>query len=150
TVQPQLADSAERLPTGASWLHEIKFDGYRILCFVDEGRVRLQTRNGLDWTHRFPGTVEAVRQLPIQSALLDGELAGVLANGVSSLPVLEASLQTGATQSLVYFAFDLLYLNGYDLRHTPLERRKQQLQQVLVNAPTAIQYVDHLEGDPAN
>jgi bifunctional non-homologous end joining protein LigD len=150
-LAPQLATPAARPPEGDQWLHEIKFDGYRLLCFIDGDKVRLRTRRQNDWTDRFPHVVEAARQLPVETALLDGEVVGLLPNGVSSFPVLQTALKEGRPQRLVYFVFDLLYLNGYDLRKSPLEQRKRALASILgggLRGP--LHYADHIEGDPGD
>jgi bifunctional non-homologous end joining protein LigD len=135
------------VPEGERWIHEIKFDGYRLICSIDRGKVRLQTRNGLDWTSRFKSIATVARTLPVESAILDGEVVGLLPNGASSLPVLQAALRQGATQSIAYFVFDLLYLNGFDLRKSPLEARKAALASVLKPSKVPIQYVDHVESN---
>lgn len=147
TISPQLATPATRLPAGDQWLHEIKLDGYRLLCFLQDGQVCLKTRRNLDWTNRFPHLAEAVQRLPAQTAILDGEVVGLLPNGVSSFALLQSALKSGRSRQLVYFAFDLLYLNGHDLRRTPLIERKQALRALLGESATGvIQYVDHIEG----
>ena len=149
-ISPQLATQATKLPDGPHWLHEIKFDGYRLLCFIEDGRVRLLTRRNNDWTGRFPHLVEAAGRLNVQSAILDGEVVGLLPNGASSFTVLQSALKQGRPRQLIYFVFDLLYLDGCDLRRAALIDRKQALAALLGRAtPGPLQYVDHIAGPGA-
>ena len=104
----------EAPPDGDEWLHEIKHDGYRIVARIEEGEVRLVSRNGKDWTKEFPQVARAVGRLPAGTALLDGEVAAVLPNGATSFQALQRRADGGAP--LVYFVFDLLHLDGWDLR----------------------------------
>jgi bifunctional non-homologous end joining protein LigD len=147
-VEPQLATLALKAPEGPRWIHEIKLDGYRVLCRIDEGRIRLFTRRQQDWTARFPELARAAAELPVRQAWLDGELVALLSNGASSFPALQQALSTGQTGKLVYFVFDLLYLEGYDFRGASLEDRKRLLAELLAGVATSrIQYCDHLDGD---
>jgi bifunctional non-homologous end joining protein LigD len=146
-VEPQLARLAQRPPEGSEWVHEIKFDGYRLLGHVNDGEAVLKTRNQLDWSKRFPELAAALSQLPVKQAVLDGEVVALLPNGASSFQGLQAALSSRKTASLVYYAFDLLYLDGYDLRGAPLEERKQALAQILPDDRRGrLQISDHLEG----
>lgn len=150
SIAPQLAASADTPPQGERWLHEIKFDGYRLLAFLNEGKVTLRTRNNLDWTRRFPELAQAVAALPVRQAVLDGEVVSLLPHGASSFTGLQEALSRGETGPLVDFVFDLLYLDGYDLRRTPLHERKRLLAEVIAAAgQTRLQYTDHLTGDGA-
>ena len=107
----------EKPPEGDGWLHEIKFDGYRLMAAIEGESIRLLTRSGLDWTERFPGIAEAFENFPAKSALLDGEAIVEDENGVSSFSALQEALSERKTASAaVFFAFDLLYLDGYSLR----------------------------------
>jgi bifunctional non-homologous end joining protein LigD len=124
---PQLASVAEKPPTGKGWISEIKFDGYRLLCWLDHGKVRLTTRKGLDWTDRLPAVARAVGRLNVETALLDGELVALDDKGVSSFPGLQVALSSGRDQTLHLFLFDLLYLDGWDLRRCALLERKRVL-----------------------
>jgi bifunctional non-homologous end joining protein LigD len=146
-VEVELATLESHAPQGQQWLHEIKFDGYRLLARIDRGHVKLITRRHQDWTHRYPSVAEAAASLPVKSALLDGELVALLPSGVSSFQSLQNATRPGSDARLVYFAFDLLYLDGYDLRRSPLIERKQQLRELLTAADSpVIQYSDHVEG----
>ncbi len=147
--QPQLATLVADAPDGDSWLHEIKYDGYRIGCVVRRGKAQLISRNGNDWSERFAEIAAAAAALPVTSALLDGEVAVLLPNGVTSFQALQNAL--GARQRhLVYFAFDLHELDGEDLRGRPLEERKAALRDVIervpVRADPTIRYSDHVVG----
>ncbi len=148
--KPQLASQADAPPRGEGWLHEIKHDGYRTLVFFDDGQARLITRNGLDWTHRYRGLGKAFEKLPCKSAILDGEVVVSDARGVSSLNLLEAALDEGDGSVFTYYAFDLPYLDGYDLSGARLIDRKAALAGLLdplVDERSPIQLSDHIEGD---
>ena len=139
-----LAMIVETPPDGDEWLHEIKHDGYRIVARIEEGEVRLVSRNGKDWTKEFPLVARAVGRLPAGTALLDGEVAAVLPSGATSFQALQRRADGGAP--LVYFAFDLLHLDGWDLREVRLEQRKEVLRRFLESAPAALRYSDHVRG----
>ena len=139
-----LAMVVEAPPAGDDWLHEIKHDGYRIVARIEEGEVRLISRNGKDWTKEFPQVARAVGRLPAGTALLDGEVAAVLPNGATSFQALQRRAEGGTP--LVYFAFDLLHLDGWDLREVRLEERKEVLRRLLESAPAALRFSDHVRG----
>jgi bifunctional non-homologous end joining protein LigD len=139
-----LATVVEAPPEGDEWLHEIKHDGYRIVARIEEGEVRLVSRNGKDWTKEFPQVARAVLRLPAGTALLDGEVAAVLKSGATSFQALQRRAE-GAVP-LVYFAFDLLHLDGWDLRGVRLEERKGVLRRLLESAPAAVRFSDHVRG----
>jgi bifunctional non-homologous end joining protein LigD len=140
-----LAMVVEVPPAGDEWLHEIKHDGYRIVARIEEGEVQLVSRNGKDWTKEFPQVARAVGRLPAGTALLDGEVAAVLPSGATSFQALQRRGSAGAAP-LVYFAFDLLHLDGWDLRQVRLEERKQVLRRLLEAAPPALRFSDHVRG----
>jgi bifunctional non-homologous end joining protein LigD len=133
-------------PEGDEWLHEVKLDGYRVLARVDGGRVRLLTRTGQDWTARFPGVAAAAAKLPVDTALLDGEVVVLDERGVSHFQSLQEALSLKRTADLVYFAFDLLHLDGRDLRGLPLSERKALLARLVRGSGQTIRYSDHVEG----
>ncbi|MBV8456856.1 MAG: DNA ligase D, partial [Acetobacteraceae bacterium] len=148
TQAPQLASSAEGPPKGHDWVSEIKFDGYRLLLFIDHGKTRVVTRNALDWTYRIPALAEAAsRLLPVETALLDGELVCLDEKGVSSFPGLQMALSAGKADQLYFYAFDLLHLDGWDLRPCTLIDRKEVLHR-LTTWTGMLRYSDHHEGDP--
>jgi ATP-dependent DNA ligase len=111
-IEPQLTRLVEEAPAGPDWLHEIKYDGYRMHARLDSGRVQLLTRTGLDWSHRYQHTVDALKSLPMTTAYIDGELCALRRDGISSFSRLQAAMDEGRTEELVFFAFDLLYLEG--------------------------------------
>lgn len=148
--KPQLAATAEEAPRGKGWIHEIKYDGYRTLVFFNEGQIRLITRNGHDWTHRYSALAKAFEKLPCKSAILDGEVVVQDARGVSTLDLLEQALSEGASHAMTYFAFDLVYLDGHDLTAARLVERKQALEGLiapLIEANSHIQFSEHMDGD---
>lgn len=127
-VAPELATLVARPPTGPDWIHEIKLDGYRLQARVEGGAVRLLTRSGLDWTDRFgPGIAAGFAALPVESALIDGELVVEGRAGASDFSALQADLSAGRQDRFVFYAFDLLFLDGQDLRRRPLTERKAAL-----------------------
>jgi len=147
-VRPQLATLVDSVPQGDEWLHEIKFDGYRILCRIDEGRAKFLTREEQDWTRRFGSLVEAAQDLPAKEAFLDGEVVALEENGVTNFQLLQNSLKENNTAILVYFVFDLLYLDGWDLTRCPLRDRKKILERILKpkrakKAPNSLRYSEH-------
>ena len=147
-VTPELATAAERPPAGDGWFHEIKFDGYRMLVRVSQGKATFETRNQLDWTNRFPELARAVGRLPVKDALLDGEVVHLLPNGTTSFSALQNDLSERKTGDLSFIAFDLLYLDGWDLTGAPLESRKAALESLLNQASDArLRYSDHHQGD---
>jgi bifunctional non-homologous end joining protein LigD len=144
----QLATLVDAPPEGPEWLHEQKFDGYRILAEIERGKVRLLSRRMKDWTAEFPTIVRALAELPVKRAMLDGEVCVVMPDGRTSFQALQNSFGAATTANLVYFAFDLLALDDEDLAGLPLEQRKARLQQV-VPARGAIRYSDHVIGNGA-
>ncbi|HTV91002.1 MAG TPA: DNA ligase D [Stellaceae bacterium] len=146
-LAPQLATLAERPPEGDEWLHEIKHDGYRLLARIDRGNIRLITRGGLDWTARFPTLAQAFLRLPLDQALIDGEVVALLPDGTSNFAALQAALSQADTGDLVFYAFDLLYLDGYDLTGAALEDRKAALAAIVPpRAGGTLRYSDHQDG----
>jgi bifunctional non-homologous end joining protein LigD len=147
-VDPCLALLVERPPAGDAWLHEIKFDGYRLMVAIEGESVRLFTRSGQDWTGRFPGIAEAFQTFPAKSALVDGEAVVEDDNGVSSFSALQEALSERKTASAaLFFAFDLLYLDRYSLREAALDDRKDVLAKLLSSTrQPALRYSDHVVG----
>jgi bifunctional non-homologous end joining protein LigD len=148
---PQLASVAESPPEEDGWLTEIKFDGYRIMAAVDHGaepdhQVRLLTRNGNDWTDRLPALAKAVGRLYVDTALIDGELVALDKDGISSFPALQAALSEGRDQNLIFYLFDLLHLDGWDLRPCALKDRKQRLKGI-DTWHGMLRYSDHHDGN---
>jgi bifunctional non-homologous end joining protein LigD len=124
----------------------MKLDGYRMHARLDNGDVRLLTRTGLDWTTKYPAIAEALSELPATTAYLDGELCGVLPDGRTDFSLIQNAADTRSSGSLVFFLFDLLFLDGEDLRALPLIERKDRLKTLLANAPSRLQFTDHQLG----
>jgi bifunctional non-homologous end joining protein LigD len=146
-VPPQLATLVDAPPKSGDWLHEIKIDGYRAYCRRQGGDIRLLTRAGQDWTDRFAALVPAIAALPGGDLALDGEIAVFDDRGVSSFEALQSALGAKQGSRLVYIVFDLLYLDGYDLRGAKLIDRKSLLEKLLAGVPKsgAIRYSEHLQ-----
>ena len=148
-IAPQLCQASERPPTGENWVHEIKFDGYRIQMRVEDGAVSLKTRKALDWTEKFPNIAKAAAKLP--DAVIDGEIVALNAKGDPDFSAMQAALSDGDTDGLIYFAFDLLFEDGEDLRKLPLTERKERLEALLkkhARAKTSpLRYVAHFAAD---
>lgn len=134
-LAPELASAADHPPEGDQWLHELKLDGYRIQVHIDghgsSRRVRLFTRRGLDWTRRMPAIAEAAAEVPVRSAILDGEVVVLTPEGNTSFAMLQAAFDEGAGHPLTYFGFDLLHIDGHNLRGLALDRRKTILEGLL-------------------
>jgi bifunctional non-homologous end joining protein LigD len=144
-VPPQLCRTVERPPAGAGWAHEIKFDGYRLQLRIEEGTATLKTRSGLDWTEKFTGIAKAASKLP--DAIIDGEVVALDANNSPDFSALQAALSDGRTDALIFFAFDLLFAEGRDLRQMELRERKAALEKLLqgLGKRSVIRYVNHFE-----
>jgi len=142
--RPQLAQLVKTAPSGEGWLHELKYDGYRIGCRIERGTATLISRNGKDWTDAFPEIAMAAAALKVKSALLDGEVCVVAPDGRTSFQALQ-NLAGSDRGRLVYFAFDLLHLDGRTLTGEPLETRKSALRRIV--GGRRIQFSDHLEAD---
>src|SRR5690348_13896613 len=123
-VEPCLATLADKAPASGNWIHEIKFDGYRIQVRIDRGKIRLMTRKGLDWTAKFPTIAAAAAELEVTTALIDGELVSEDKDGISQFSLLQQDLKSGRTDRMAFYAFDLLHLDGADLTSRPLSERK--------------------------
>ena len=130
-IPPELATLVDNAPEGDAWLHEIKLDGYRTAARIEGGKVRLLAHTGLDWTARFRPIATALASLPVKTAYLDGEVAILGPDGLTSFAALQDALSKGHAADLVYFAFDLLHLDGLDLTPLPLIERKAALKMLL-------------------
>lgn len=150
-VSPQLATLMKEAPTGDEWLHELKFDGYRLLCHVERGHVRLWTRNRKDWTDKFPGVVKALKALRVKSAILDAEIVAMDSSGRSSFQMLQQAIHKTGGRGLVLEVFDVIYLEGFSLTRTPLIERKHALEELIatVGGDGVLRYSDHVEGNGA-
>ena len=147
-IEPMLSTAVEKAPSSKDWVHEVKYDGYRVQVRIENGKVKLLTRKGLDWTERFTGVADAVAQLPVKTALIDAEVVVQTEAGVASFTALVDALKTGSG-TLILYAFDLLHLDGYDVRAAPLKDRKAALAKILAahGDTSRIRYSDHIEGE---
>jgi ATP-dependent DNA ligase len=145
-IRPQLTQLVDAAPEGDGWLHEIKYDGYRMHARFDRGAVTLLTRTGLDWTHKYRAIAKALAELDARQAYLDGELCGVGPDGITSFNIVQLASDSGHAAALVFFLFDLLYLDGEDLRPRPLIERKERLRTLLANAGPCLHFSDHMVG----
>lgn len=140
-VLPQLCRLTDQPPTGANWVHEVKFDGYRLQLRVEEGKAKLLTRKGLDWTAKLAAIAKSAANLP--DSIIDGEVCALDHNGAPDFAALQAALSDGKTEPLIFFAFDLLFEGNEDLRRLPLSVRKARLQNLLTKHDIHIRYVEH-------
>jgi bifunctional non-homologous end joining protein LigD len=149
SFEPQLATLVDHAPSHGDYVYEIKYDGYRTLAYVEAGHARLATRTGLDWTDRFARVAEHLAALPARQAILDGEVCYVLDDGRTDFQHLQNALKAGrqAQARLVYFAFDLLFIDGEDLRDRPLAERKQRLRALLGEREDAVRFSADLSGE---
>ena len=143
-IEPALASSIGKVPSGARWIHEIKFDGYRVQVHLANEAAKIFTRRGHDWTHRFKKVAHDAWHIKAGSAVIDGEIVVPAADGTTDFSVLQNELK-GKSTSIVLVAFDLLYLNGRDLRKLPLVQRKAELKKII--AGTDIQFSESFEID---
>src|SRR5204863_9193986 len=143
-IEPALATSVEKVPSGDRWLHEIKFDGYRVQLHIANDDIKLFTRRGLDWTKRFKKIVADAYLINVSSAIIDGEVVVPAEDGTTDFSVLQNELK-GKSTKIVMVAFDLLYLNGYDLMKLRLVERKMHLKKLI--AKTDIQFSENFEID---
>jgi bifunctional non-homologous end joining protein LigD len=146
-IAPQLATLADAAPDGTGWAHEIKFDGYRMQAHIRAGATTFTSRNGIDWSDRFPELCALLAQLPVTEAIIDGEVCHMLPSGVTSFGALQDDLSRERTDGLIFFAFDLLYLNGFRFDGTAMTVRKQFLEYILHSPPDhRIRYSGHQAG----
>jgi bifunctional non-homologous end joining protein LigD len=142
-IAPELCKLVERPPSGAGWVHEVKFDGYRIQARVEDGHAVLRTSKGLNWTHKFAPIARAAASLP--NGIYDGEIIALNKKGVPDFGILQAALAEGKTDDLIYFVFDLLFVSGDDFQHLPLRERKAALERIIekLGSDSVIRYVEH-------
>lgn len=145
-VAPQLATLKDAPPEGDGWLHEIKFDGYRIIAVLKNGKARLYTRNRKDWTHKYPAIAAAIEDLGVQDAVLDGELVAIDKDGRTDFSLLSDAPEDPAIPLILYL-FDLPNLDGADMAGLPLIERKARLKMLLEDPPEGLSYSSHIEGD---
>jgi len=142
-VEPQLTRLVDQPPSGVDWVHEVKFDGYRMQLRVEGGKAKLLTRKGLDWTEKFAAIAKSSAKFP--DCIVDGEVCALDHNGAPDFAALQAALSDGKSENLIFFVFDLLFANGEDLRSLPLSDRKARLEALLHKAKTDahLRYVEH-------
>ena len=148
-IEPELATLVSATPEGDDFVHEVKFDGYRVIARVEAGSVQLLTRGGEDWTARMPALRAALEKLKVESAILDGEFVALDEHGVTDFQLLQNAFSNKSRAPLAYYAFDLLYLDGADLRPLPLIERKAKLKELLERLPrseTTLRYSEHSQG----
>lgn len=147
-IQPQLATLMKEPPSDDGWLHELKFDGYRMLCHWNEGKVHFWSRNKKDWTEKFSSVAKSLKLLKVKSVVLDGEIVIMDSAGRTSFQRLQQAMGRSDV-AFVFVIFDLLYLNGYNLTRVVLRERKRLLQTLLSTMPAngALRYSDHFEGN---
>lgn len=146
-IKPQLATLVTEPPSGNDWLYEIKWDGYRLICFIQNKKIKLITRGQKDWSAFFPSIIQAVRSLGINNAILDGEVVAYTKDNPNDFQLLQNAIHLKNDSHLIFYIFDLLYYAGKDLRTTPLIERKRILKKILdVNQSSLLQYNDHLIG----
>jgi bifunctional non-homologous end joining protein LigD len=141
-IESALATSIEKVPAGARWIHEIKFDGYRVQVHLANEAVKIFTRRGNDWTKRFKKVAHDAWRIKASSAIIDGEIVVPAADGTTDFSVLQNEL-SGPSKTIVLVAFDLLYLNGRDIRKEPLVRRKAELKKII--GGTDVQFSESFE-----
>src|SRR5262249_20328529 len=148
-LEPSLPQATEHAPSGANWVHEIKYDGYRMQARIDGPTVQLLTRKRLDWTERFPTIAAAVKTLGLSAALIEGEIVVEDSAGIPNFTLLQADLKAGRHDRFRYFLFELLYCEGFDLTQATLVDRKALLQQIVAAAPgtSPLRFSEHLQQD---
>ncbi|MDF2940860.1 MAG: ligD [Gammaproteobacteria bacterium] len=149
SFNPELAILVKEVPKDPGWSYEIKFDGIRMLCFINEAEASLITRNGKDWTKKFPAVAKAAAHFKLKNAVLDGELVALDRNGISRFQLIQNVLELGENASIYYYVFDLPYCDGYDLSAVPLEERQAYLKQLFQNMPlnSVIRFSEPLDGE---
>ena len=145
-IRPQLTQLVSEAPDGDQWLHEIKYDGFRMHARLDHGEVRLLTRNGLNWTGKYPQIAGAVSSLHARQAYLDGELCGVRPDGITSFSMIQMASDAGNAAGLVFFLFDLLHLDGEDLTRTAADRAQETARRLAGTTSSSLHFSDHQTG----
>jgi len=145
-IAPELATLMKEVPRGDDWVNEMKLDGYRMVCRIDVGKAQMISRNAKDWTGSFTAVERSAARLLVDSAWLDGEVVVMAADGRTSFQALQNVLTADQAGKLHYFVFDLMYLNGYDLRGAPLLERKRVLEALLEKAPDTLKFSSHIQG----
>ena len=147
-VSPELATLTDKPPEGMGWLHELKFDGYRMICHLSRKQVKFWSRNAKDWSHKFPTVAKAIKELPVSTVILDGEVVAVDAQGRASFQKLQQTIGKPGS-AFTFHIFDVLYLDGFNLTGVKLRERKEVLARLLaqVDEKSPLRYSDHVEGN---
>jgi bifunctional non-homologous end joining protein LigD len=152
-VEPCLAVLKQKVPLGPEWLLEIKFDGYRVSAYKQGQKVRIRTKNGHDWTHKFPDIADTVAGLPVETIVIDGEAVVLDAVGRTDFNALQKALGPGNSKApaanVILYAFDVLYFDGHDLTGLDLEDRRSILEGIIPEQHSAIRFSEEIEADPA-
>lgn len=148
-IKPQLATLVEQPPQGDEWLHEIKFDGYRLIAFIENKNVRLMTRNNQNWTSKFPSIVKELTKLALPNAIFDGEIVILDKDQRSDFQLLQNAIKDNKNKKFIYYIFDLIYYDGYDLSSEPLIERKKILHTIITSDTAVLRYSDHVFGSGA-
>ncbi|MFC3908561.1 DNA ligase D [Legionella dresdenensis] len=143
-ISPQLATLVDKAPEGAEWLHEVKFDGYRILAFVENKQVTLKSRNHIDWTAEILSIATAIKKLAFKNVVFDGEVVLLDKDGKSDFQLLQNAIKANQSANFIYYIFDILYYDRYDLKRLPLIQRKEILRAVLPEKHPNLLYSDHI------
>lgn len=147
-VSPMLPTASRNPPAGEKWVHEIKYDGYRMLGHIANQQTHFVSRNGKDWTERLQRLARQVARLPVEKAILDGEVVALEPDGTTNFQMLQNTIRRGDDRRLRYYAFDLLFLNGHDLTAARLDERKELLRAIIEpDQQAAVQFSEHIQGD---
>lgn len=144
-IKPQLATLVDKVPIGEDWLHEMKWDGYRLMSVIDK-KVKLITRNGLDWTSDFPSIEAEMNQLNLKKTILDGEVVVLDEKGKPSFQLLQNALNEKTKDPMIYYLFDIIYYEGHNLSEVPLIERKALLEKIIPVGNEVLHYSDHIIG----
>jgi bifunctional non-homologous end joining protein LigD len=148
-IEPQLAFPVDQPPEGKHWIHEIKYDGYRTQVLLERGHARVFTRNGYDWSDRYPSIIRAASRLPCQSAIIDGEAILPDGDGASDFEAFQSAIHDNP-HSIILYAFDLMHVDGTDLRQESLSKRRSILKELIgENEESRIQFSEEFVGDGA-
>jgi bifunctional non-homologous end joining protein LigD len=148
-IEPQLASPVDQPPEGKHWIHEIKYDGYRCQVLLERGEARVFTRNGYDWSDRYPSIIRAVSHLPCQSAIIDGEAILPNGDGASDFEAFQSAIHDNP-HSIILYAFDLMHIDGKDVRHQSLSERRSILKELIAeDEESRIQFSEEFDGDGA-
>ncbi len=145
-IYPELCTLVDTPPTGKEWLHEIKFDGYRLIAYKKNNQIQLKTRNNNDWTNSFSSIVNELQKLPVKNAIFDGEIVVLDENHYPNFQLLQNSIKGETNKPFIYYIFDLLYYEKYDLTKLPLIERKKILHQIIPSEGAILRYSDHIAG----